>query len=210
MTKNRFVIMTGILVCLGIFYLAIRSTIQRLPTVQASHECGPVIDTTFVSPSYTNTAHLMNQYCAPGFGSGDNRYWVAVGDDVAKVGLEGRLESLGPEDHVVFKAWDYEPVIVWQDDDHLVIKVVAVSRIAKSLHTLGGLRVSYKISEALSEENFLRAQNEYEETALADFKSRKSTFVGDPKRDVEVLKDVMATNLKNYRAFQAWARESVE
>jgi len=152
----------------------------------------------------------MNQYCAPGFGLGDNPYWVVIGNDVAKGGQEDRVERLGPEEHVVFKTWDYEPIVSWKDEDNLLIQITTVSRIDKSLHKLGDMRISYRISETLSEEKFLKDQADYEQRALVDFRNHKSTFVGDPKRDVEILKEVMASSLKSYKTFQAWAKENVE
>jgi hypothetical protein len=202
-TMNKFVTTSAVFVGLALSCVAIVST------AQASQECAPVIDKTFPSPSQTKKVHLMNQYCAPGFGNGDNPYWVVIGDDVAKAGQEDRV-VLGQEDHVVFKAWDVEPIVSWQDDEHLVIQIVAVSRIVKTLHMLGDVHISYRISEALSEDNFLRDQSDYEKKALADFKNHKSTFVGDPKQDVEVLKKVISNNLKDFRTFQAWAKENAQ
>jgi hypothetical protein len=122
----------------------------------------------------------------------------------------GPRQRLGPEEHVVFKTWDYEPIVSWKDEDNLLIQITTVSRIDKSLHKLGDMRISYRISETLSEEKFLKDQADYEQRALVDFRNHKSTFVGDPKRDVEILKEVMASSLKSYKTFQAWAKENVE
>jgi hypothetical protein len=146
---------------------------------QAGDTCSGVADNSIGSPHHPYRVHIMNQYCAPGFGIGNNPYWVVVGDDVARAG-EGEDVSLAQEAEVVFKTFDFEPTVSWKDDNHLVIELRHVAPIAKSLHIVGDVHVSYKIAENLSEANYLREQREYETTALSDIKNHKSTFVGDP------------------------------
>lgn len=176
---------------------------------QAGDACTGVTDNSISSPNHTHRVHIMNQYCAPGFGVGNNPYWVVVGDGVAKAG-ETESVTLAQEAEVIFKTWDYEPAVSWKDNDHVVVEIRHVATIAKSLHVIGNVHVSYKIAENLSEANYLREQREYEAQTLSEIKNHKATFVGDPEKDVEMLKKVMSDNLNNYRTFQAWVRENVE
>lgn len=196
------VVVGGILLLSGIYA-------QTRWRSQSANTCGGVTDTGISSPNGTHKVHIMNQYCAFGFGVSNNPYWVVVGDNVVRAG-ETQSVTLAQEDGVVFKTWDFEPTVSWKDDDHLVVELHEVANIAKSLHVIGAVHVSYKIAENLSEVNYLRDQRDWEAKTLSDIKDHKATFVGDPKQDVVFLNKLMSDNLNSYRTFQVWVRENVE
>jgi hypothetical protein len=191
--------------CAGIvgFYVEIRSRLQLVPA------CGGVSDKTIPSPNKNHRAHIMNQYCAPGVGISSDPYWVVVGDNVARA---GQVESvdLAQEGEVAFKTWDYEPTVSWKDDDHLIIQIEHVASIAKSLHIVGDIHVSYKIAENLSEKNFRRDQSNYENNWLAIINSRVPTGGGSKERDIAALKARLDRSLRDYKAFQGWAESNAE
>jgi hypothetical protein len=82
---------------------------------------------------------------------------------------------------------DFEPHVSWDDENHLIIEIDYVSLINKSLHVLGDVYVTYRTSENLSEKNFLKQESE----------APLPQYVKDG-------------NLKQFKAFQAWAKQNAE
>jgi hypothetical protein len=76
-----------------------------------SRDCSTVTDTIMVSPAGSKQAHLLNQACAYGFGTGFDSFWVSVGGDFTTVGREDRVDQLAPEASVVFKTLTFKPRI---------------------------------------------------------------------------------------------------
>jgi hypothetical protein len=153
---------------------------------QTPSDCGPVTDTILASPDGSKTAHLMNQYCAYGFGAVYDLFWVVLGNEVAKAGREDRVDQFGPEDHVVFKTDTFAPTVSWAGENSLVITVDEVGVIQKSLRSLDDVQVKYKISAKLSREKYLGHLRDTEPQWLFD------------------------RHLAEYEKFQKWAAENAE
>jgi len=155
-------------------------------TSQSSPDCGPVTDSSFVSPNGETQAHLMNQYCAYGFGVANNTFWVVLGNEVAKAGSGQRVDQLGPEDRVVFKTITFAPTVSWRGNDSLIITIGGIAAIQKSLHSLENVRIEYKIPEQFSREKYLGRLRDSEPGWL------------------------FSRDLDEYETFQKWATENAK
>jgi len=151
-----------------------------------SPDCGPVTDTSFRSPTGRKVAHVVNQKCAYGFAAGYGAFWIVLGNEVANVGREDRVDQLAPEQSVVFKAFLFRPQLSWTDDNNLVVTIEELSPIQKSLHSLGDVRIKYRIADKLSKETYLRELRSRESPEL--FKSHET----------------------EYQMFEKWVKENVD
>jgi hypothetical protein len=182
-------------VLLGIFIVT-----DGLRHYFAFESCAIVSEKRHQSPDGKYDVRVVNQYCAGGFGTGDDTSWITIRE----------LTKPGSEDVRIFESSDDTPDVSWISAERLLITVLHVCRIGTSLHRAGDVMVVYRIGERLSEEKFREKMEEYERNWVDNIKNGRATFTGHSDKDAEALRHAVEAQWAQYRRFKEWAAINAE
>ncbi len=174
--------------------LAVGMTARTCSRNFADASCGPEKQTIVRSADGKHEAVLSNQYCAPGVGASSNAYWITVrsGSGLSDKGVR------------VFETWNFAPDPIWRDNQNLEVKIRFVSDIGTSLHEAGVIKISYWIDEKLSEENFRKKMDKYQQKWADEFQTNPSS----PQK--KIVKAAIVSAWADYRRFKEWAEANAE
>ncbi len=156
--------------------------------------CSERIISSSASPDNSYDAQLIEGVCATGpYGS---TYHVLA---IRKTGSSDR----GTE---FFTTETSSPDFFWSDARRLIVTINTVSWIGRSRHQADGLEVSYRLADNLSEQNFERELQAWQERVLAE---HRPVAAGRKDPGLEQIRFTVATRQKLFEQFKAWARINV-
>ncbi len=143
------------------------------------------------SPDNKHELLITEQVCDFGFGANSDARVVT-------------LKRTGTKDAGtdIFVSESIPPKITWNDTSNLTITIPTVMEITESLHSSDGIKIVYRLGDALSEENFKRTVKEWRERVIKAAKHPTLSY----------LNQIAFTEKSWWESFQrlrAWAKENV-